>query len=341
MVGPGPRARPTMRDVATLAGVSLKTVSRVINGEASVAADLAERVHRAARALDYRPNLTARNLRSSDGRTRTLGVLLENVANPFSSAVYRAIEDAAMLRGVAVFAGSVDEDPIRERTLALALVSRQVDGLIVMPTGDDQSYLATEQQSGLKLVFVDRSPQGLAADAVVSDNVAGAMTGVRHLIAHGHRRIAFLGDRHSIQTAAQRFDGYTAALREAGLPIDEELVRWDLHDEGAAQAGAEQMVLESAPTALFASQNLVTAGAIRALRALGRQHQTALVGLDDFTLADLLEPAITVVSQDPTTIGALACERLFDRMDGDTSRPQTRMIEMTLRIRGSGEISPS
>jgi LacI family transcriptional regulator len=330
-----------MREVATLAGVSLKTVSRVINGETSVAADLAERVHRAALQLDYRPNLTARNLRSSDGRTRTLGVLLENVANPFSSAMHRAIEDAAMVRGVAVFAGSVDEDPVRERTLALALVSRQVDGLIVMPTGEDLSYLAVEQQAGLKVVFVDRTPQGLAADAVVSDNVGGAMTGVRHLIAHGHRRIAFLGDRHSIQTAAQRFDGYTAALREAGLPVEEELVRWDLHDESAAQKGAEQMVLEGAPTALFASQNLITAGAIRALRALGRQHQTALVGLDDFTLADLLEPAVTVISQDPTAIGALACERLFNRMDGDASRPQTRMIEMTLRVRGSGEISPA
>jgi LacI family transcriptional regulator len=176
---------------------------------------------------------------------------------------------------------------------------------------------------------------------VVSDNVAGAIAGVRHLIAHGHRRIAFLGDRHSIQTAARRFDGYVAALREAGLPIDEELVRWDLHDEDAAQAGAKQMVLKSAPTALFTSRNLVTAGAIRALRALGRQRQIALVGLDDFTRADLLEPAITVVSQDPTTIGALACERLFDRMGGDTARPQTRMIEMTLRVRGSGEIWPT
>jgi LacI family transcriptional regulator len=153
------RVRPTMRDVATLAGVSLKTVSRVINGETTVAADLAERVHRAARALDYRPNLTARNLRSSDGRTRTLGVLVESVANPFSSAMLRAVEDVAMARGVAVFAGSVDEDPIRERTLALALISRQVDGLIIVPTGDDQSYLATEQQSGLKVALRRPVPQ--------------------------------------------------------------------------------------------------------------------------------------------------------------------------------------
>lgn len=330
-----------MREVARLAGVSIKTVSRVINGEATVDAQLAERVQLAARALDYRPNLTARNLRSNDGRTRTIGVLLENVANPFSSAIHRAIEDAAGARGFAVFAGSLDEDPVRERTLALALVSRQVDGLIVMPSGDDQSYLAGEQQAGLKLVFVDRSPRGLLADAVVSDNFAGAKLGVEHLIAQGHRRIAFLGDRRIIQTATQRFDGYCAALRDAGLALDERLVCWELHDEQSAQQAVERLVSELQPSALFASQNLVTAGAIRALRALGRQHQIALVGLDDFMLADLLEPAITVMSQDPSMIGTLACELLFARMDGDDSRPYTRLVDMTLRVRGSGEIAPT
>lgn len=330
-----------MREVAKLAGVSIKTVSRVINGEVTVDDGLAERVQRAARALDYRPNLTARNLRSSGGRTRTVGVLLENVANPFSSAIHRAIEDAAGARGFAVFAGSLDEDPARERTLAMALVARQVDGLIVMPSGDDQSYLTAEQQSGLKLVFVDRLPRGLLADAVVSDNLAGASEGVRHLISQGHRRIAFLGDKRTIQTAVQRFDGYAATLREAGLPLDEQLVRWDLHDERSAQQAVERLVREHQPSALFASQNLVTAGAIRGLRALGRQHEVALVGLDDFMLADLLEPAVTVMSQDPRMIGTLACELLFKRIDGDDSRPSTRLVDMTLRIRGSGEIPPS
>lgn len=336
-----PRPRPTMREVARLADVSIKTVSRVINGETRVDPALTERVQRAARALDYRPNLTARNLRSSDGRTRTIGVLLENVANPFSSTIHRAIEDAAAARGFAVFAGSLDEDPVRERTLALALVSRQVDGLIVMPSGDDQSYLSGEQQAGLKLVFVDRSPRGLLADAVVSDNLTGAIEGVRHLVSGGHERIAFLGDRRTIQTATRRFEGYATALREAGLSLDEQLVRWDLHDEQSAQQAVQQLIEQHQPSALFASQNLVTAGAIRALRALGRQHQIALVGVDDFMLADLLEPAITVVSQDPRMIGTLACELLFKRIDSDDSRPQTRLVDMTLRVRGSGEIPPS
>ena len=230
-----------MRDVAALARVSLKTVSRVINGETTVAPELAERVHRAAETLDYRPNLTARSLRSSDGRTRTIGVVLENVANPFSSALHRAVEDVARGRGVAVFAGSVDEDPRRERALALALVARRVDGLIIVPASDDHSYLANDQRAGLSLVFADRPPRLLRADTIVSDNTVGARTAVRHLIAGGHSRIAFLGDMRQIATAAERFAGYTAALSEAGLALDAELVRFDLHSADAAEAAAREL----------------------------------------------------------------------------------------------------
>jgi LacI family transcriptional regulator len=329
-----------MRDVAALAGVSLKTVSRVINGETTVAPELAARVNRAAATLDYRPNLTARSLRSGGG-TRTIGVLLENVANPFSSTMHRAIEDAAGARGVAVFAGSVDEDPGRERTLALALISRRVDGLIVVPTGDDQSYLANEQRSGLSIVFADRPPSLLRADCVTSDNTGGAVVGVTHLIEFGHRHIGFLGDRRSIATARERFDGYRAALTRAGIEYDEGRVRWDLHNEETAlEATRELLHRQDAPTALFTSQNLVTIGAIRALRDLGLEHRVALVGFDDLPLADMLRPAVTVVAQDPAAIGTTACELLFSRMRGDDSAPRLLTVETRLLVRGSGEIAP-
>lgn len=331
-----------MRDVAALARVSLKTVSRVINGETTVAPELALRVNRAAATLDYRPNLTARNLRSGSGRTRTIGVLLENVANPFSSTMHRAIEDAAGARSVAVFAASVDEDPQRERTLALALTSRRVDGLIVVPAGEDQSYLANEQRSGLSIVFADRPPSLLRADCVTSDNTGGAVVGVTHLIESGHRRIAFLGDRRSISTARERFDGYRAALARAGIEYDEALVRWDLHDEETALEATRGLVqAQPGPTALFTSQNLVTIGAIRGLRALGLEHRLALVGFDDLPLSDLLAPAVTVVAQDPSAIGTCACELLFSRMDGDDSPPRLRTIQTHLLVRGSGEIAPA
>ncbi len=330
-----------MRDVAALARVSLKTVSRVINGESTVAPELAARVHRAASTLDYRPNLTARSLRRSDGRTRTIGVLLEDVANPFSSALHRAVEDLARGRGVAVFAGSVDEDPQRERELALALVARRVDGLIIVPAGDDQSYLANEQRAGLSLVFADRPPRLLRADAVLSDNAGGAHAAVRHLIAAGHRRIGFLGDLTEIPTAAARFAAYADALADAGIALDQELVRLNLHGVDAAEAAVRSLMLGPRPTALFPTQNLITIGTIRALRGLDLHERVAAVGFDDILLADMLEPAMTVIAQDPAAIGARACEVLFQRMDGDTSPAQTHTIPTRLIARGSGEIAPS
>jgi LacI family transcriptional regulator len=330
-----------MSDVATLARVSLTTVSRVINGVATVDAELAARVHRAAEALDFRPNLTASSLRRRGGRTRTIGLLLENVANPFSSTLYRAVEDVARGWGVGVLAASVDEEPARERELALNLVARRVDGLIIVPTGDDQSYLITERRAGVSVVFADRPPRQFKADCVVSDNHNGAMVATKHLIAGGHRRIGFLGDLVSIQTSADRMAGYVGALRDCGIPKDPGLMRADLHSIEAAEAAAHSLLRgQHGPTALFAAQNLVTIGAMRALRTLGLQHRVALVGFDNFLLADLLEPAVTVVAQDPSAMGELAAEILFRRMDGDESPPREHVVPTQLIVRGSGEIPP-
>jgi LacI family transcriptional regulator len=329
-----------MRDVAALAHVSLPTVSRVMNGETSVAPELATRVRSAAAALDYRPNLTARNLRRM-GRTRTIGLVLENVANPFSSALHRAVEDVARDRGVAVFAGSGDENPDRERELALELVARRVDGLILVPASDDQSYLANEHRAGLKLVFADRPPQLLRADAVLSDNVGGAREAVLHLLTVGHTRIGFLGNPRRIKTAADRFTGYTQALSESGIELDEDLVQPELRGPDIAETAeraTRALLADHAPTALFTAQNLITIGAVRALRELGLQDRIALVGFDDLPLADVLR--LTVIAQDPAAIGAKACELLFQRMDGETSPVQTHTIRTRLIPRGSGEIRP-
>lgn len=335
------RARPTMSDVAALARVSLTTVSRVINGVSTVDGDLASRVHRAVEALDYRHNLTASSLRRAGGRTRTVGLLLEDVANPFSSALHRGVEDVARRRDVAVLAGSVNEDATRERDLALGLVARRVDGLIIVPCGDDHSYLFTERRAGVAIVFVDRQPQQLLADVVVSDNAQGTRNAIRHLLSGGHRRIAFLGDVLSIQTARDRLAGYLEALREAGVPREGSQIVHGLRGIDAAEAATQQLLLGTqAPTALFTAQNMITVGAIRALRDLGMQHQVALVGFDNFLLADLLEPAVTVVAQDPGALGALAAEILFARMDGDDSPVRTHVVPTSLIVRGSGEIPP-
>jgi LacI family transcriptional regulator, galactose operon repressor len=330
-----------MREVAALAKVSIKTVSRVVNGESGVSPSLAKRVLAATERLDYRHNLTASSLRRSDGRSATIGVVLEDVSNPFSSALHRSIEDIAVRRGVLVLAGSSDEDEDRERRLVSAFASRRVDGLVIQPASHDHSYLLTERKAGTAIVFVDRPPAFLDADTVLTDNAAGVRRGIRHLVAHGHRRIGYLGDLRTIYTAADRYRGYVEELAAQDIELDDGLVRLDLHGIEKAEAAVTDMLnAKRPPTALFAGQNLITIGTFRALRHLALHKRIALVGFDDILLADLLEPGITVIAQDPAGIGRTAAEALFRRLDGDRSPSQHHTVVTQMITRGSGEIRP-
>ena len=330
-----------MRDVAALAKVSLKTVSRVVNGESGVSPRLAKRVTAASERLAYRHNLTASTLRRNDGRTLTIGVVLEDVANPFASTLHRAIEDVAVERRVLVLAGSSDEDEERERKLVSAFASRRVDGLIIQPSSHDHSYLVAERRVGTAVVFVDRPPRSFDADAVVTDNVAGIRRAVRHLIDHGHRRIGYLGDMHSIATAAERHQGYVEELSEHRIEVDPLVVRLDLRGIEMAEEAALVLLRSSEPpTALVTGQNLITIGAFRALRRMELHQKVALVGFDDFLLADLLQPGITVIAQDPAAIGRTAAGVLFRRLDGDLSPAQVHTVRTRMITRGSGEIRP-
>ncbi|MFS0705912.1 LacI family DNA-binding transcriptional regulator [Cellulomonas sp. 179-A 9B4 NHS] len=327
-----------MRDVAALAGVGIKTVSRVVNGESGVSPAMVERVNDAARALNYRPDLNAGNLRRSERRSQSLGLVLSSVDNPFAAAIHRAIEDVAGERGVAVLAGSTDEEPDRERALVAALAARRVDGLIISAITPDQGYLRWEHESGTPVVMVDRRATGLDVDSVVADNAAGAERATRHLVEHGHRRIAYLGDLARIDTARERHRGFVQALADAGIPAASVPAADDVHSEEAAEAAVHALLTgPEPPTALFTSQNLITIGAIRALRALGLQHRVALVGFDDFQLADLLEPRVTVIAQDPARIGALAAHRVFERLAHRDLPPETVVVPTRLVARGSGD----
>jgi LacI family transcriptional regulator len=331
-----------MRDVAALAGVSLKTVSRVVNGEPTVAGDLVERVRVAAAQLSYQPNLTASNLRRSDRKSFSIGLLVQDMANPFSAAIFRAVEDVATSAGVSVLASSLDEDPARERQLTADLIARRVDGLIIVPAGHDHSYLQLEQRSGMAMVFIDRPPRLLAADTVLGDNHGGAATGVRYLLERGHRSIAYLGDLESIASAQERYAGYAEALSEAGVPTDPQLVRRNVHSpEQARLTCTELLTAANPPTALFTAQNLITVGAVRALRALGMERSVALVGFDDFELADLLQPSVTVVAQNPAAMGKLGAELLLRRIGSANIAPEQHVIPTRLIKRESGLVRPA
>jgi LacI family transcriptional regulator len=330
-----------MRDVAALAGVSLATVSRVVNGSPVVDPELAERVRAAAAKLGYRRDETASALRRADRMSTSVGLIIEDVRNPFFSAVHRGFEDVARTRGVLVFSGSSDDDPERERQLADAFAARRVDGLLIVPAGGDQSYLLRERQAGLQLVFVDRPPRFVDADAVLSDNAGGVRAATEHLLAHGHRRVGYLGDRQRIFTAAERLRGHQEALDAHGIEPDAALIRMELPDSESARRAARELLLAAdPPTALITGQNLITIGALHALRELGLQHRVALVAFDEVPLSALLEPAVTTVAQDPIALGRRAAELLFARLDGVDGPSRTAIVPTQLIARGSGEISP-
>ena len=327
-----------MKDVAAVAGVSLATVSRVVNGRPPVAPELAAKVQSAVQMLGYRHNHTAGTLRRANGMSASIGLIFEDVANPFFAGIHRGVEDVARARSVVTFAGSADEDPERERELIEAVLARRVDGLIVVPTPSDHTYLLRDVAAGIGLVFVDRPPQSIDADCVLSDNRAGAERAVAHLIAHGHRRIAFIGEEPVLFTAIERLAGYRAALAAAN--IGEELL---VHPRDPAEAHdltVELLRSPAAPTALFSSQNLVTIEVLRALHRIGHQHEIAHVGFDDISLAAAVEPGLTVVAQDPNGLGRAAAELLFSRLDGYAGPARRVVLPTPLIERGSGELAP-
>ncbi|MGW2272750.1 LacI family DNA-binding transcriptional regulator [Streptomyces yangpuensis] len=327
-----------MKDVAARAGVGLKTVSRVVNGEPGVTPETEMRVRTAIEALGFRRNDSARVLRK--GRTATVGLVLEDLADPFYGPLNRAVEEVARAHGALLINGSSAEDPDRERELALALCARRVDGLIVIPAGNDHRYLEPEMRAGVATVFVDRPAGRIDADVVLSDNFGGARGGVAHLIAGGHRRIGFIGDHPRIHTATERLRGYHAAMAEAGLPVAGPWVSLGSTDPDRVAPAARSMLAGPEPvTAVFAGNNRVTVTVVRVLASLRRP--VALVGFDDFELADLLSPGVTVVAQDPAALGRVATDRLFQRLAGTALTPTRTELPTRLVPRGSGELPPA
>jgi LacI family transcriptional regulator len=330
-------SRPTMHDVARHARVALKTVSRVVNGESGVRPEMAERVRTSIAELGYRRNDSARVLRR--GQAASIGLVLEDIGDPFYSTLSRAVEDVAARHDKLLITGSSDEDPERERKLALAFCARRVEGLIIVPASDDHTYLQPEMAAGCAVVFVDRPPRLIAADTVLTDNAGGASSGIAHLIRGGHRRIGFIGDSPRIYTAARRHRGYRDAMAAAGLAVAESWVTMASPDRAGVSEALRRMTGGPSPvTAVFCGNNRITALALREIR--DQELRLALVGFDDLELADLLTPAVTVVAQSTAMLGRTAADLLFRRLDGYRGPPESVEIPTSLIIRGSGEIGP-
>lgn len=324
--------RPTMVDVARRAGVSLKTVSRVVNNEPAVAQPLVDRVLSAIAELGFRRNDIARNLRSGR-RNATIGLLIEEIANPFYATIASVAGEIAAKHQTLLMTASSEEDVEREHTLLVELCERRVDGLLVVPAGQDHGYLRREVEMGMPLVFLDRPPGDLLADTVLLDNRGGARSGMDRLLGDGHTRIGILIDSLTVYTMRERLAGAQSALHGAQVRRDDALVREHVKTpEDAARAVAELLDQADPPTAFLCTNNRITVGALQELWRQG--NPAALVGFDDFELAHLMPRPFTVIAYDLRELARTAAELLFRRIGGDGSWPATIVLPTRLVDRG-------
>ena len=300
----------TMRQIAARAGVSAKTVSRVFNGDPHVLPETRSRVEQIMRELDYVPNVLATTFRS--GRTSAIGVAVPDIVDPFFAAIARAVDRVARDRGVATLLTNLGGDPDRERDILESLLSRRLAGLIVAPIG-------------------------LAADTFTDNDEAGAYLATRHLVEHGHRRIAYVGDIMHLSTEVNRLAGHRRALTEAGIAPDDELVAAYVTDRDATEgAVARLLALPDRPTAVFSSNARTSMLLVRALP----ENVVAVVGFGDFPMADMLHPTLTVIDQDPDQLGRIAAQRVFDRIDHPKRRlRRTTVLDVTLLERQSCKVT--
>ena len=328
----------TMRDVARVAGVSAKTVSRVFNDDPHVTEETRERVRWAMQKLNYVPNLLARSFRA--GADPAVGLAVPDIDDPFFAEMTSSIEIDLVGRGMAVVVSSLGQAAERERSALEALLRRQISGLIVACASADQAYLAPWQDR-TPMVFVDRPPKGLSGVYVIEDDLAGAREAVTHLASHAHRRVAFLGISTPITTVLRRLKGYRSAVAELGLDGRPDLI---CMPSGSADECAAELVklldAPNAPTAVFSATTLCTMSLVQALQRAGRTD-IAVVGFGDFPMAGALTPPVTVLDQDPARLGRIAVERLVECIENPEAKVRRRtVLPVHLIPRGSGELPP-
>ncbi len=327
---------PTIQEVAKKAGVSPTTVSHVINKSRIVADETRLRVEAAMEELHYRPNALARSLRR--GQTHTLGLILPDISNPYFAEIGHSIETAAFEQGYSVILCNTEGDLDKEDLYVDVLSKKQVDGMIFVAAGDKTDSLRALLRHKLPVVMVDRDLPDVEVDAVLADNRQGGYLATNHLIARGHRRIGCIAGPSHLTPSAQRVIGYREALIEADLPIDDDLImRGDFHPESGYLAARALLDRIDAPSAVFACNDLMALGALRAARECNRHvpQDLAVVGFDDIELASFMSPPLTTIAQPKIDLGRLAVEWLIEHI-ADKSRPARReLLPTRLIVRGT------
>lgn len=327
----------SIQDVAKRAGVSIATVSRVLNGTAPVSAEVATRVHAAIQALEYRPSRAARTLRAN--RSATIGLLISDIQNPFFTALVRAIEDVAQRNGHSLILCNSDEDPQKERRYIEVLCAEQIAGAIIVPTQERSRSLQLFHEQGIPVIAVDRRVNDQDTDVVLVNNTRGAYEATTHLLDNGYRRIGLISGPVGTTTGRERRDGYRLALSEAGIPLDPALERFgNFKEEAGHLLTADLLDQPEMPDALFVGNNLMTLGALEAINVRGLRipEDIALAGFDDMPWAALSRLSLTAVRQPIYELGSTAALRLFQRLThpGAFTR-QEFVLAPTLITRGS------
>jgi LacI family transcriptional regulator len=326
----------TIREVASRAGVSSTTVSHVINNTRFVSEEVRQRVQAAMDEIGYRPNELARSLRR--GETKTLGLILPDSANPFFAEIGRSIEKAAFAQGYNVILCNTDGDFDRERTYVDVLLKKQVDGLVFVATGERSDSLSQILKLKVPIVVVDRDLPDVQLDTVLSDNYQGGYLATQYLINLGHRRIACISGPSHLTPSALRVTGYKQALLNANIPIDDRLIlRGDFHPQSGWQATLELLALPDKPTAIFACNDLMAIGVLRAAAECGVQvpKELGVMGYDDIELSSYTTPALSTVRQPKVEIGQTAVRMLLERIQNKEIPPRRELLSATVIVRGT------
>lgn len=318
-----------MNDVARRAGVALKTVSRHVNGATNIDPALSTRIAQAIDELGYRRNLAAASIRPG-WTTRTVGLIISDLGNPYFSALARSIEAALSTHGYLLTISSSNEDGATFDRLVDRLIEQQVDAIIAVPPRNAGRDWIDDMPALPPVVFVDRPMSSSRADTVLADNEGGAKEAVLALLASGARRIAFLGDSLSIYTMGKRLAGYCAALEVSGLQVDDSLVSGAAHTIEDAVAVVEELLIGRDADAVFAANNRAALGALFAFKLVGRRIR--LVGFDDFESSMLSSPPVSVINQDIELMGRSVAAIVLDRINGGSvNEPLVLRTELILR----------
>jgi len=318
----------TIKDVAELAGVSIATVSHVINKTRFVSEELSERVLRAIDELSYHPNPLGRGLRK--GKSYTIAVFLPDPRNQFFQIMSQGIEEQAEQNNYSISYCHIYEEPSRERAYIELLSQRAIDGFIVAPTSQGRENLEVLLKKEIPVVLVDRYMQDLPVDQVFSDSETGAYNATKHLLELGHRNIGVLLGIRGIETIKERLTGYRKALQEYDVPFDEHLVVDGYSQIEEGFVAADHLLENKKVTAIFGSNNQMMLGALMSIRKRGIKcpEEISLIGFDDLDWTAVMSPALSVVDQNPYEIGYQAGKLLFERIEGKTEIPQPRIVKI-------------